>query len=722
MKKGFLILIMILLFFVVSCDEKDEAKTPEESEEIILSIDEFLETKIASKSITNGLVVAKNDDGFIINDNTNSVFVRYFNSVKNVDLNSSLVLYGSHTILNGHKLTVSSVRPTNEIKVTNEPINITDSEITNIINSYKAGKHVLKYVTLNAQVTSSNKTFNLKTDKYLIKTNNDDLIDTKLAENINKNCLLTGYIYEYAQDKLTMLVTKVFSLGDNIDADAPTIFTDANYYHYTSINDVKDLTKYFDVVDVVDGVITVTNEMIDGTIKEGKNIITLTVTDSDNNVATSSIVIYVGDYETYQGTENIGSINPYTLPSTGNSKVLVIPIAFENYPKTEEMRTRINKAFFGTSEDTGWESLQSYYQKSSYGKLNITGEVTPWYEVKESQKYYATYSSKKSSGTTLILNEALEYFADTYDYSDYDSNNDGYIDAVYLVYNAPIYGDYSNAQRDFYWAYQTYDANAYYRDYQYTKAYGYVFMGYEFFDFELEHKRTKIKINCETVIHETGHLLNLPDYYDYDDKDIYNNDGGYCSVDMMDHNFGDHGPVSKILLNWIDPVLIQESGIYQLPSLTQDGIAFVISTNPKRNKFDSIFDEYYVIDYVTFDGLNALQCKDFFKTDNDCAGVRVSLANTTLDKSNPDYIDFKYNNTDTKHKIIQLLEADYDGTFDLSVAGNLGANIYDLYHVGDIFGNNYYENFKSADGNKVPFTMEVLDFNTKYATVKITFK
>ena len=166
-----------------------------------------------------------------------------------------------------------------------------------------------------------------------------------------------------------MLVTKVFSLGDNIDADAPTIFTDANYYHYTSINDVKDLTKYFDVVDVVDGVITVTNEMIDGTIKEGKNIITLTVTDSDNNVATSSIVIYVGDYETYQGTENIGSINPYTLPSTGNSKVLVIPIAFENYPKTEEMRTRINKAFFGTSEDTGWESLQSYYQKSSYGKL-----------------------------------------------------------------------------------------------------------------------------------------------------------------------------------------------------------------------------------------------------------------------------------------------------------------------------------------------------------------
>ncbi len=55
-------------------------------------------------------------------------------------------------------------------------------------------------------------------------------------------------------------------------------------------------------------------------------------------------------------------------------------------------------------------------------------------------------------------------------------------------------------------------------------------------------------------IHETGHLLGLPDYYDYDASN--GPKGGVGGWDMMDSNWGDHNAFSKYLLGWIDPIVI----------------------------------------------------------------------------------------------------------------------------------------------------------------------
>ena len=37
-----------------------------------------------------------------------------------------------------------------------------------------------------------------------------------------------------------------------------------------------------------------------------------------------------------------------------------------------------------------------------------------------------------------ILDEALTHFDSAYDFSDYDLDNDGYIDSVWLIYNSPV--------------------------------------------------------------------------------------------------------------------------------------------------------------------------------------------------------------------------------------------------------------------------------------------
>ena len=68
------------------------------------------------------------------------------------------------------------------------------------------------------------------------------------------------------------------------------------------------------------------------------------------------------------------------LPSEGSPKMLVLLIDFDEYPArpgdtNEAMTARI----FGSAGAFPFESLTAYYRRSSYGKLNIGGEVLGWY-------------------------------------------------------------------------------------------------------------------------------------------------------------------------------------------------------------------------------------------------------------------------------------------------------------------------------------------------------
>ena len=69
---------------------------------------------------------------------------------------------------------------------------------------------------------------------------------------------------------------------------------------------------------------------------------------------------------------------------------------------------------------------------------------------------------------------------------------------------------------------------------------------------------TGIIVDAHTFIHETGHLLGLDDYYDY--NDYRGAKGGLYGADMMDNNIGDHGSVNKLLLGWIEPTVVCGAG------------------------------------------------------------------------------------------------------------------------------------------------------------------
>lgn len=100
------------------------------------------------------------------------------------------------------------------------------------------------------------------------------------------------------------------------------------------------------------------------------------------------------DYEVFQPDEgnnyskvsdfrfNLQNINAsqsmINLPSVGESRILVVPVKLNDGPSwSVTMLENVNLAFFGEALETGWQSVKSFYETSSYGKLTLTGEVAP---------------------------------------------------------------------------------------------------------------------------------------------------------------------------------------------------------------------------------------------------------------------------------------------------------------------------------------------------------
>ena len=350
-----------------------------------------------------------------------------------------------------------------------------------------------------------------------------------------------------------------------------------------------------------------------------------------------------------------GPMTEGCLPSTGNPKVLVVPINLDSTKKTDKLLSDINIAFNGTSEQTGFESVKSYYKKSSYGKLDIEFNVmSNWFTPKYNKSFYDNYFDNKNSadGSTLLLQEVLSHYDASIDFNDYDSNNDGYIDAVWLVYNCDVnYKDSSSV----YWAYVYWDYSD--KTYDGKDAYYYATGGTDFMYPTKEeagtYDPTGITVDAHTFIHETGHLLGLDDYYDY--FEYKGAKGGLYGADMMDSNIGDHGAINKLLLGWIEPKIISGAG-----EITVDLLPFATSGEcliVADRKLTSIYDSYYIIEFYTNDGLNSRD-KLF-----DSYGIKVTkinaeknIVNGVVEFNNGDYqCGFKYDNSDEDKLFIDLI-------------------------------------------------------------------
>ena len=217
-----------------------------------------------------------------------------------------------------------------------------------------------------------------------------------------------------------------------------------------------------------------------------------------------------------------------------------------------------------------------------------------------------------------------------------------------------------------------------------------------------EYDSTNIKIDAHTYIHETGHLFGLDDYYDYN-EDVGCNRGLYGAA-MMDYNLGDMDPYSKLLLNWINPIVVTGEGIssIDLKSFENDNQVILIADHD----ITSIYDNYYLIEYYTNTGLNS----------NDTPirgeGIRILKVNSEVYKNSmgePDYYIssyygsvFKYNNTDTQTPQIEMI---YNGSLGTKRNPTI------------LTESNLFTKNQTYEG--LYFTINVIDILVEYASLEI---
>lgn len=395
-----------------------------------------------------------------------------------------------------------------------------------------------------------------------------------------------------------------------------------------------------------------------------------------------------------------GPLVTHAMPSKGDVKCLVIPINFISKNKSYSISDNINNAFNGSSDDIKYESVSSYYLKSSNHLLNLSFKILDWYTPNYDFSYYESYYKKQETGVDILLAEALSYYNDKVDYSSYDSDNDGYIDGVWLLYNKE-----ASRNSDFWWAYTSIMDSK--KEYDGKKTFAVSFASTSFMNND-----EKYYVDSSTYIHETGHLLGLDDYYSYNPNTI----GRVYGADMMDGNLGDHSSLSKILLGWVKPNIVTKSGDYSLnPFSKEDGSGNVLLIS--NHEVSTIYDEYILIDYFTNEGLNKDQGLFLGDLNQSVNGIRVYYANATINfdsnhspiMTDDEYYQsgFKYSNSNMFTKMLQLLGAKINDNL-YSITSNRLANADFLYTEKSLqFGIDAWTEFKYVDNTKVNFKMKV---------------
>jgi M6 family metalloprotease-like protein len=356
-------------------------------------------------------------------------------------------------------------------------------------------------------------------------------------------------------------------------------------------------------------------------------------------------------HDNLQEKNSFGKSGINVFPPTGNRKIIVVLMEFP------DLRATISKSdfelLFNQTNYYGIGSFKDYYLKTSYGKLNLTVDVYGWYMA---QNGYISYTSNSQA----LLQRATECIDSAgVDFSQYDSDNDGYVDAIMIMHagigaeevNAPNYSNYIWSFRSTWGGSPTYN---------HGKKIG------AFAMFPERRYYTNAMVGIGVMTHEFGHILDLPDFY----ATNYNNTGGGPEgvgdfANMAggpwlnnEHTPCLHDAYSKVLLGWLTPTTINVVGNYTIAKSAADSnFAFKINTSRSNeyflleNKQNKGFDKY-----IPGKGLA------IWHVNTQMAGKLSTTGNNT--------------NNDTSNEGLGILQA--DARFDLEKGLNRG-DYGDLY-------------------------------------------
>ncbi len=315
------------------------------------------------------------------------------------------------------------------------------------------------------------------------------------------------------------------------------------------------------------------------------------------------------------------------FPSRGKVKMLVLLIEFDEYPaRPGETAEAVQAGIFGSGGTFPFESLSAYYRRSSRGALEIEGSVLGWYKAGRRADVPQTREGREE-----LIKKALKSFKG-HDFSQYDNNGDGVIDYFAVIWTGPT-GDWAT----FWWG-----AAPQFSDSGFSAG-GKRLGSYSWQGVAQDWDDPASGFRIRTLIHETGHAMGLPDYYDYTPG--VGPDGGLGYFDMMDSTHYDHNCFSKMMLGWVEPKVVNYDGEFSLAAAASSGEC-LMAVPPGSS--GGRYGEFFLVENRRRSGNDA--------DDRDIGeGLVIWHVDARLNQAGDGFL---FNNQDTAHKLLRIMEAD----------------------------------------------------------------
>lgn len=282
------------------------------------------------------------------------------------------------------------------------------------------------------------------------------------------------------------------------------------------------------------------------------------------------------------------------FPTTGKQKSLVILFDFNDTKFTsiddpkQFYTDMLNKEGFTWSNGADG-SARDFYMQSSNNLFDpefvVVGPVT--------LSRNATYYGSDNQGQDFRMGEAIEEACtladDLVDFSEYDTNNDGYVDNIYFFYAGKGQADDPNGT-DYIWPHSAVVEDAWDK----TLVYDGKTIGHYACSNELRYNTAGALIpsGIGTFVHEFGHVLGLVDHYDTSYGYFTFGLGTYDTMATGSYNNNMNTPplfsaFERAELAWLeyDELDNNADSITLIPNLATSNKAFRISVPDKENEF-----------------------------------------------------------------------------------------------------------------------------------------
>ena len=367
------------------------------------------------------------------------------------------------------------------------------------------------------------------------------------------------------------------------------------------------------------------------------------------------------------------------LPKEGNLKLLVIPVWFTDstnffsVSQQDELKEDITLKILEEKADNNYWSVKSFYETESRNRLSISATISDFYTKNANISAWPDMDSP--SQTFALVDEAINWYFETNtedDRANYDSNGDGDIDGVIVYYSAYYYGEKAATQRTTAYAWASSSSTR-----QYNTACFCSLGGIYGFNKNTNTSTVKSATDLSIInpsgfirgsnhtIHEVGHMFGALDLYEYakPNEDKYYPCGSFS---MQDSNTGGHEPYHTNMIGWTKPDIyaskdyeVGDKVTIAIDDFQSSGNNIVLSRD--WNEYNSLFDEYLILELYTPTGLNEFDASLPAYNLRD-AGIRLWHVNSVLDNISNRTVSsnvYEHGNNNIKYKTI-----DKDSEFD----------------------------------------------------------